>query len=153
LRATAMKVRLKDSCYMKKETYALWGKVLIVTAALLCLFMSSAITLSGLEAGNYGGGDILDWFNFKLLLLFEGTLGILASALSLTSEVFALRKRHYFLSIIGSCFVMFQGLHILEFGAITNGWHIVFAFGVPVSILSMLSLVFVFLSRADNKSI
>jgi hypothetical protein len=48
---------------------------------------------------------------------------------------------------------MFQGLHTLEFGAITNGWHIVFAFGVPVSILSMLSLVFVFLSRADNKSI
>jgi hypothetical protein len=132
---------------MQKRTLVLSRRVIIVAAALLCLFMSSALFISGT-----GASAFFESFNYQTELLFDGMLGILASVFSLASETLASRSGHYLLSIIGSSFVMFQGLQISRFAAATSGWHVVFGFGVPISILSMLGLVIVFFWHSNDKS-
>lgn len=129
------------TCQMKKQTLVHLRKVVIIVAALLCLFMSIALLLSGLEASSDLEWIGQSWFNVKLQLLFVGAFGALASALSLANEAFPSWSGHHSLSMYGSFFVLFQGLRIVEFGAVTNGWHVVFAFGVPVSALSIVSLI------------
>jgi hypothetical protein len=100
---------------------------------------------SGLEASAQNETFHNIWFNVKYWLLFEGTLGVFCSAFSLINEAFVSGKRRILLSAIGSCFLIFQGLHILELGVVTSsvgGWQIAIAFGIPISILSFLGLAF-----------
>jgi hypothetical protein len=116
-------------------------RVLIILAAVLCLIVSIGLFLSGLEASR----ESFDLLNVKFLLLLEGMLGISGSAFSLTNEVLVSGRKRLFLSTIGASILFSQGLHILEFGIITNGWYIILAFGIPVSALSLLGLIFIHL--------
>jgi hypothetical protein len=49
---------------LDEKSFSVSCKMLIVAAASLCLFISSFITLSGLETGSYCSGG-LEWFNGK----------------------------------------------------------------------------------------
>jgi len=114
------------------------SRLTIVVAAILCLVISIGLFLSGLEATP----EKSDPLNMKLMLSFEGTLGILVSAFNLTNETLVSRGKRLLLSVVGACFLTFQGLFITEFGIVTNnGWQITIVFGIPVTVLSILVLI------------
>jgi hypothetical protein len=116
-------------------------RVSIIIAALLCLLLSTSFFLGGLEATSENLPLTMDSLVITYPLLFEGALGIFCSAFSLINEVFVSRRRHLLLSAIGACFLVFQGLHILEFGAMLKAPLLMIAYAIPIPALSLLGLI------------
>jgi hypothetical protein len=116
-------------------------RVSIIIAALLCLLLSIGFFLSGLEAINENLPLTMDSLVITYPLLFEGALGIFCSAFSLINEVFVSRRRHLLLSAIGACFLIFQGLHILEFSAMLKAPPVMIADVILILALSLLGLI------------
>jgi hypothetical protein len=124
--------------YSRVDVYS----VLIVLAAILCLIISFGLFSSGLEANSQNDSFSNISFNINYVFLFEGVLGILCSAFVLMTEAFLYGD--FLFSALGSCFLLFQGLQIVELGLATSvggGLQIVAIFGIPICVLSLLSLV------------
>jgi hypothetical protein len=116
-------------------------RVSIIIAALLCLLVSTGFFLSGLDAIIENSPLREDSFDVTYAIMFEEVLGIFCSAFSLINEVFASRRMHLLLCAIGACFLIFQGLHILEFSAMMEGSLVIIAYGIPIPALSLLGLI------------
>ena len=87
------------------------------------------------------------------LFLTDGVLGLLGFALGLSGGIMWLRRRNIALGMVGACCMMFSGIAVtLAFGLMGYGllgWAYGLTFGVPTIIGSVLSLVFIGVSRSE----
>jgi len=90
------------------------------------------------------------FYEFNYSFLFMGVFGILAFALGLTGGIMALKKQNFALSMIGMCFLVIQSFVTIGAFFLPNGdWTSGVIFGIPLLVLSILSLVFVAISQKE----
>lgn len=90
--------------------------------------------------------------------LIQGVIAVLAFAFGLTSGIMSLKRSYFVITIIGICIITVAGLvNVVMFGVpIGFNYGIAVAsilmgllFGLPVVILSILSIIFVTLSKRE----
>jgi hypothetical protein len=84
-----------------------------------------------------------------LFWVLMGIFGILAFAFGLTAGIFSIRRRRYGLSIFGMSLLTFMGFLMLLVPASFSALLTALLFGLPLLILSILSVVFAAMSKDE----
>jgi hypothetical protein len=83
-------------------------------------------------------------------LLLVGIFGILGLAFGLTAGIFSLKRKYFALSIVGMYFVFVSGvLTMIAFALMDSSWIVGLPLGLPVVILSILSVIFTMISKGE----
>jgi hypothetical protein len=91
-------------------------------------------------------------------LLIQGVIAVLAFAFGLTSGIMSLKRKHFAMTAFGACLIIVAGfVNLLVFGVpmgfgYTSSIYPILmslSFGVPILVPSILSIIFVFLSRRE----
>ena len=78
-----------------------------------------------------------------------GIFGILGFAFGLTGGIFSIRRRRFGLSIFGMSLLIIMGFFVLLVPALFGSPFIGFLFGMPMIIPSILSVIFVAVSKSE----
>ena len=84
-----------------------------------------------------------------LFWVFMGIFGILAFAFGLTAGTSSIRRRRYGLSIFGMSLLTFMGFFMLLVPALFGELFTALLFGLPLLILSILSVIFAAMSKDE----
>jgi hypothetical protein len=127
--------------------------VLTIIAACMCavvgIFGMVGFVGSVQTPVRYVGFGLFDYYTANYQLLFVGIFGVLAFAFGWTGGMFSIRGEHFALSIVGISLVLVSGfVTMIAFSQMDYGsWGLLF--GLPVVILSILSVTFTSISRGE----
>lgn len=131
--------------------------ILAIIAACMCAAWGILGIAKFLDYMGYHG---YRYYHYSLpigLFLTDGVLGLLGFALGLSGGIMSLKRRNIALGILGACCMTYSGIAVtLAFGLMGYGllgWAYGLAFGVPTIGLSVLSLIFIGVSRSESHGI
>ena len=134
----------------KKETgFPIAAGILITVAA--CI--SAIVGIIGMIAfeGSIVTVSFQSSFSTNYPLFYVGIFGILGFSFGLTGGIFSLKRKYFALSIIGMYLVFVSGVAtMIGFEAAEySSWVTGLPFGLPVIILSSLSVIFITISKGE----
>lgn len=123
-----------------------------IAAGILAIIAACACLIVGII------GLIVFVLSLTRQLLIQGVIAVLAFAFGLTSGIMSLKRRHFAMTAFGICFIVVAGfVNVLVFGVpmgfgYTSSIYPILmsmSFGLPILVPSILSIIFVFLSRRE----
>jgi len=126
---------------LKRTGFPIAGGILAIIGACISIFLGV-------------GGIIISWHRYfyegiGYPFLFLGLVGVLAFVFGAIGGITALKRKDFVLSVIGACFLLFQSIvTILAFGS-EHVWEGALVYGTPMLVLSILSLVFIVVSKEE----
>jgi len=131
-----------------KTGFPIAGGILTIIAASITFFVASlaVVEIVSCVSAYYIGQNIA----YVIFVVFVGIWSFLAFGLGLAGGIFSIRRSHFALSIVGISLLLVTGLvSILEFGILGSGWSSGMIMGIPIIILTILSLIFVGVSKNE----
>jgi len=132
--------------YMKRTGFPVAAGILIIIgacAAVVSGLIGIYVYFWYLRSSYYY--HYFEWF-------ITGFFGILGFAFGLTAGIFSLKRKLFPLSMIGMCLVLISGLVTIgNFATIqsSNSWMTGLLFGLPPTILAILSVIFAAVSHKE----
>jgi endogenous inhibitor of DNA gyrase (YacG/DUF329 family) len=121
----------------KRTPFPLAAGILTIIGSCVAIGMGLLYIVAALTSWGYGYGYI-DGLN--IYYVTTGIFGIISFSFGLTSGIFALKRRRIAFSIFGLSLLITAGIMM----SIP-----VFVYGLPIAILSILSVIFVAISKAE----
>ncbi len=119
------------------------GILTIIAASFAIIIAFLAIAQATIYTNSYYYQQNL---TYLVLPLFAGIWNFIAFALGLTAGLFSLKRKRFMMAIVGISLLIVGGfLSVLQTGTLGLGWII----GIPVIILSILSAIFVGISKNE----
>lgn len=129
----------------KQTGFPIAGGILAIIASCVCIIIGLVYLIMFQASISYVGGQP------RWECLFAGLFGIIAFAFGLAGGITSLRRKNFKLAIIGVCFALTSGF--VNFGALgTHPYSALLGgliFGLPIIILSLLSLIFIAISKGE----
>jgi len=136
-----------------RTVFLMAAGILAIITACMCAAWG---TLGMAKFLDYMGYYDYFYYHYDLpigLFLTDGVLGLLGFALGLSGGIMSLKRRNIALGMLGACYMMFSGIAVtLAFGLMDYGvlgWAYGLTFGVPTIGGSVLSLIFIGVSRTE----
>jgi ABC-type branched-subunit amino acid transport system permease subunit len=130
-----------EEASLKRTGFPVAGGILAIIGSCLSNFLGVGGIAISWHANFYVGID----YPF----LFLGLVGVLAFLFGAIGGIMALRRKDFALSVIGACFLLFHSIvTILSFGSV-HLWEGGLVYGTPLLVLSILSLVFIAISKKE----
>lgn len=131
---------------IRKTGFPIAGGILEIIASCASVVIG-IVYMAAFLSGSWSYWPVVRW-NF----LFAGLFGIVAFAVGLTGGIISLRREHFVLAIVGNCLIITGGF--VDFLAMalegySNSWIGGLVFGFPLTVLSVLSLVFIAVSKSE----
>ncbi|MGA9388097.1 MAG: hypothetical protein WBV70_04645 [Candidatus Bathyarchaeia archaeon] len=123
-----------------------------IVAGILTIIAACACLIAGII------GLIVFALSLLPQLLIQGAIAVLAFAFGLTSGIMSLKRRHFAMTAFGICLIVVAGfVNVLVFGVPMGFGYtgpiypilMSISFGLPILVLSILSIIFIFLSRKE----
>jgi hypothetical protein len=135
----------------KKETgFPIAAGILIIVAACISAIVGIIGMIAFIGSISYSSFAIPSYSAPYYQLLFVGIFGILALAFGLTAGMFSLKRKYFALSIIGMYLVFVSGVvTMIAFALMDSSWVFGLPLGLPVIILSSLSVIFITISKGE----
>jgi len=125
----------------RKTGFPIAGGILSIIASCVCIFVGILGILTSIE-------PYYPYSRFGML--FMGIFALIGFAFGLTGGILTLRRKNFSLAIIGISLVLVSGF-ITILASITEPYGYLGAviFGVPIILLSILSLIFTAISKQE----
>ncbi|MEM3578476.1 MAG: zinc-ribbon domain-containing protein [Candidatus Bathyarchaeia archaeon] len=125
----------------KKTGFPIAGGILGIIASCICIFVGILGILTSAQ-------PYYPYSRFGMLLM--GIFGLIGFAFGLTGGILTLRRKSFQLAIIGISLILVSGfITILASTTEPYGYIGGVIFGIPVIILSILSLIFTSISKSE----
>jgi len=118
----------------KRTGFPMAGGILLIIAAVFCFLTGFLLPLT---AAYYS------WIGSLIILIF----GIWGFAIGLAGGIYSLKRNHFSIAIIGSAFVLVYACVNIGVSLFS---HVIYAlFGILILILSILSIIFIAVSKNE----
>jgi hypothetical protein len=136
----------------KKDTgFPIAAGILTMIAASISAIVGLIGMASFIGSISYSSFPITAYVAPYYQLLFVGIFSILALAFGLTGGIFSLKRKYFAFSLIGMYIVFVSGVVTMTASALmeNSSWVVGLPFGLPVVILSILSVSFTAISKSE----
>ena len=124
---------------VRHSGFPLAGGILAIISACICAFVG-IISLARFAS----------YFYFHYWLFFVGMFALVGFIFGLTGGILALRRRYFEIAIFGVSLIMLSGfVNIVVLRVAPRGVFLVALLGIPILILSIMSLIFIVISQAE----
>jgi hypothetical protein len=131
----------------KRSGFPIAGGVLTIIAGCIAIIYGILGTLSFIISFSLRFTGSVSIYGYLIM----GILGLLAFALGLTGGIFALKRRHFPLSMAAVCVVLVSGVSTIVVISLQGPYAVPagLLFGLPVVILAILAVVFTAMARKE----